>query len=159
MPANSSPYKEHNYCTVTFFKLFLGGRSYEHPDQAGAWLDDMREWPAVRAPDIVFYILNTKACDVQDAKSYRVAGVLYLQSGWVGKLLVHSIDSELSYVKREVSPSQALRVTPRTAWVCAKIGKILTAGCTCMAGQGKVCSHTGAILWKIDTAVCQGLTT
>ncbi|XP_037505136.1 uncharacterized protein LOC119381318 [Rhipicephalus sanguineus] len=38
-------------------------------------------------------------------------------------------------------------------------GEVITAGCTCMAGEGKVCSHVGAILWKIDMAVCQGLTT
>lgn len=121
----------------------------------------MREWPAVRAPDIVFYLLNSKACDLQAVKCYKsLESYNYVQSGWVGKLFVHSIDSELSYVKGEVSPSQAVSGTPRTAWVCAKrSGEVLTAGCTCMAGQGKVCSHAGAIMWKIDMAVCQGLTT
>ncbi|XP_070381607.1 uncharacterized protein [Dermacentor albipictus] len=137
------------------------GRSYDHPDLVKRWLDDMREWPAVRAPDIIFYLLNSKACDLQAVKSYRsLESYNYFQSGWVGKLFVHCIDLELSYVKGEVSPSQALSGTPRTAWVCAKkSGEVITAGCTCMAGRGKVCSHVGAILWKIDMAVCQGLTT
>ncbi|XP_070395468.1 uncharacterized protein [Dermacentor albipictus] len=137
------------------------GRSYGHPDLVKRWLDDMREWPPVRAPDIIFYLLNSKACDLQAVKSYRsLESYNYFQSGWVGKLFVHCIDLELSYVKGEVSPSQALSGTPRTAWVCAKkSGEVITAGCTCMAGRGKVCSHVGAILWKIDMAVCQGLTT
>ncbi|KAH7945383.1 hypothetical protein HPB49_010296 [Dermacentor silvarum] len=138
-----------------------GGRSYDHPDMVKRWLDDMREWPAVRAPDIIFYLLNSKACDLQAVKNYRsLESYNYLQSGWVGKLLVHRIDQELSYVRGEVSPSQAVSGTPRTAWICAKMcGEVMTAGCTCMAGKGKVCSHVGAILWKIDMAVCQGLTT
>ncbi|KAH9378315.1 hypothetical protein HPB48_000526 [Haemaphysalis longicornis] len=37
-------------------------------------------------------------------------------------------------------------------------GRVLRGGCTCMAGEARVCSHVGAILWKVDCAVTLGLT-
>ncbi|KAH7964696.1 hypothetical protein HPB49_000718 [Dermacentor silvarum] len=81
-----------------------GGRSYDHSDMVKRWLDYMREWPAVRAPDIIFYLLNSKACDLQAVKNYRsLESYNYLRSGWVGKLLVHGIDQELSYIRGKVS--------------------------------------------------------
>lgn len=44
-------------------------------------------------------------------------------------------------------------------WVCANnTGEVLTACCRCMAGQAKVCSHIGAVLWKVDLAIARGIT-
>lgn len=40
--------------------FFPDGRSHDHPNMVNEWLDDMREW-AVRAPDIIFYLLNSEA--------------------------------------------------------------------------------------------------
>ena len=37
-------------------------------------------------------------------------------------------------------------------------GTVLTGDCSCMAGQGKSCSHVGAMLWKIEFAVRNGMT-
>ncbi|KAM7313415.1 uncharacterized protein ISCGN_003280 [Ixodes scapularis] len=135
-------------------------RTYPHPDNITSWSEDMRLWPSVTSPDVIYYLVNTKACDLQDVKAYRnLESYNYLQSGWVGKLSVHQIDAELCYVKGQVTPSQSVNQTTHTAWACARdSGEVLTAGCTCMAGQARVCSHVGAILWKVDLAVTRGLT-
>ncbi|XP_070377408.1 uncharacterized protein [Dermacentor albipictus] len=135
--------------------------TYSHPNGVTAWCEDIREWPNVNAADIIFYLVNSKACDFQQIKNFRaLESYNYVQSGWVGKVFTHKISSDLCYVKGTVSPSQSLNATPRTAWACVKqCGEVVTAGCTCMAGLGKACSHVGAILWKIEMAVAKGYTT
>ncbi|XP_064461730.1 uncharacterized protein LOC135371681 [Ornithodoros turicata] len=136
------------------------GRYYPHPDDLDSWSDDMKWWPGVTSGDIVYYLLSSKACDLKDVKAYKsLESYNYLQCGWVGKLLVHKVDNEIVFVKGEVTPSQAVHNRPHSVWICAKYsGTVLTAGCTCMAGKARVCSHVGAVLWKIDLAVCNGLT-
>lgn len=58
-----------------------------------------------------------------------------------------------------MKPSQAVNNPAKNVWVCAKnTGEVITAGCTCMAGQARVCSHVGAVLWKVDLAVARGMT-
>ncbi|CAM4659064.1 unnamed protein product [Leuciscus chuanchicus] len=45
------------------------------------------------------------------------------------------------------------------AWVLVtKTGDVETAGCTCIAGPGRSCSHAAAVLWKVENAVRQGKT-
>lgn len=120
----------------------------------------MKLWPSVTSGDIVCYLLQSKACDLQEAKAYKsLESYNYLQCGWVEKLMVHRINSDTVYVKGEVRPSQSVNNKPHRAWACAKYnGMVVTAGCTCMAGEARVCSHVGAILWKVDLAVSKGLT-
>ena len=133
---------------------------YPHPDDITSWFEDMRLWPAVQSPDIIYYLVNTKACDLQEVKAYRsLESYNYLQSGKVGKLEVHQINAELCFVKGTVARSQSVNQPTHAAWACARYsGEVVTGGCTCMAGQAKVCSHVGAILWKVDMAVTKGLT-
>ncbi|XP_064464949.1 uncharacterized protein LOC135376376 [Ornithodoros turicata] len=133
---------------------------YTHSDHITSWSDDIKLWPNVTSGDIVYYLINSKVCDLQEVKAYKsLESYRYLQSGWVGKLLAHKIDEDTAYVKGEVRPSQAVKNKPQRAWSRARYsGVVLTGGCTCMAGQAKVCSHVGALLWKIDLAVCKGLT-
>ncbi|XP_064488342.1 uncharacterized protein LOC135400439 [Ornithodoros turicata] len=136
------------------------GQYYAHPDDISAWTDDLRLWPNTTSGDIVYYLVNSKACDLQDVKAYKsLESYNYLQCGWVGKLLAHKINNDAVYVQGDVRPSQAVNNKPHKAWICARYsGEVVTAGCTCMAGRARVCSHVGAVLWKIDLAVCRGLT-
>lgn len=133
---------------------------HPHPDSITAWKDDVRLWPGIRQPDIIYYLLSTKACDLRDVKAFKsLESYNYLQSGWVGALSVHQVNDEVTYVKGQVRPSQAVNSTTNNVWVCAKnSGEVVTAGCSCMAGQAKVCSHVGAVLWKVDLAVARGMT-
>ncbi|KAG0420968.1 hypothetical protein HPB47_003122 [Ixodes persulcatus] len=100
------------------------------------------KWPEIRSPQIVYYLLKTKACDLEEVKAYKsLDSYNYVQSGWVGALLVHEVDP------------------PNDAWICAKKdGEVITGECTCMAGKARVCSHVGAVLWKVDCAASAGLT-
>ncbi|KAK8768920.1 hypothetical protein V5799_014615, partial [Amblyomma americanum] len=44
--------------------------TYTHPDDIKDWSEDMRDWPEIRGPDIVFYLVQTKACDILEAHSF-----------------------------------------------------------------------------------------
>lgn len=134
-------------------------RVYQHPNTVTSWCDDLKKWPQLQTPHIIYYLLEKKACDLREVKAFRsMQSYTYLQSGWVGTVLLHKIDKNLVLLKCEVQASQSLK-TMHNAWVCCESnGGIRTSGCSCMAGRGKVCSHVGALLWKIDLAVSSGLT-
>ncbi|CAN7984124.1 unnamed protein product, partial [Ixodes hexagonus] len=134
-------------------------RQYLHPSAINTWDEDMKKWPGIRGPDIIYYLLHSNACDLEAVKAYKSLGSFnYLQSGWVGTVLTHRIDTDLTLLKAKVQASQSCGKL-HNAWVCARLsGEVVTAGCSCMAGQDKVCSHVGAILWKVDMAVAGGLT-
>lgn len=140
--------------------FFAENLVYAHPDHIKEWTEDMRDWPEIKGPDIVYYLVHSKACDLQEVRCYKsLQSYNYLQSGWVGKVLLHKVNEEIVLLKADVTPSQAINSKPHRVWVSAKKqGEVLHAGCTCMAGQARVCSHVGAVLWKIDCAVSRGLT-
>ncbi|KAH7967030.1 hypothetical protein HPB49_021529 [Dermacentor silvarum] len=53
-----------------------------------------------------------------------------------------------------VNHSQRLRGAPLKAWILADVdGSIVTVHCTYMAGAGETCSHVGATLFAVETAV------
>ncbi|KAL3837633.1 hypothetical protein ACJMK2_022979 [Sinanodonta woodiana] len=57
----------------------------------------------------------------------------------------------LNYLVRH---SQRINDTPLKPWIIAqKAGIVEAAHCDCMAGLGKACSHIGALLFYIETAV------
>ncbi|KAH9371630.1 hypothetical protein HPB48_017856 [Haemaphysalis longicornis] len=131
-----------------------------HPDNIREWSDDMRDWPDMRGPDTTYYLLRTKACDLKDVACYKsLPSFNYLQSGWVGKVMVHKVRDGIVILNTEVGPPQGVNKPNHHAWVSAEMcGRVLRAGCTCMAGEARACSHVGAILWKVDCAVTLGLT-
>ncbi|XP_049518797.1 uncharacterized protein LOC119440264 [Dermacentor silvarum] len=141
-------------------KGFAENFVYAHPDDIKEWTEDMLDWLEIRGPDIVYYLVHSKACDLQEVRCYKsLQSYNYLQSGWVGKVLLHMVNEDIGLLKADVTPSQAINSKPLRVWVSAKKqGEVLSAGCTCMAGQARVCSHVGAVLWKIDCAVSRGLT-
>lgn len=110
-------------------------------------------------PHIIHYLLTNKACDLREVNSFRsMQSYTYLKSGWVARVLLHELDERRVLLKCQVQASQSLK-THHDAWVCCqRSGEVENSGCTCMAGRGKVCSHVGALLWKVDMAVSQGLT-
>ncbi|XP_077509383.1 uncharacterized protein LOC144120641 [Amblyomma americanum] len=134
--------------------------TYTHPDDIKDWSEDMRDWPEIRGPYIVFYLVQTKVCDLLEVRAYKsLESYNYLQSGRVGKVLAHRVSDDIVMLKSEVTPSQAVSSRPHQVWLSAKsTGEVLRAGCSCMAGQARVCSHVGAVLWKVDCAVSRGFT-
>ncbi|XP_077564043.1 uncharacterized protein LOC144179516 isoform X3 [Haemaphysalis longicornis] len=84
-PSHSPPNQQHTREVLVTETLV-----YTHPDDICDWSDDTRDWPDVRGPDITYYLLHTKACDLKDVACYKsLPSFNYLQSGWVGKVMVH----------------------------------------------------------------------
>ena len=51
-------------------------------------------------------------------------------------------------------PSQSISKTPLQPWIItARDGNILYDHCTCMAGSGEVCTHVGAVLFFVSSAI------
>lgn len=147
--------------TRSFFFLD-DGEVIQNPmnDKDSVWKDDLKIWPKTEAPQITAYLLENKACDFRQMEAFRsLQSYNYLQSGWVGQVLVNEVNDDVCFLKGKVTPSQSLNNDCHTAWVCSELkGKVVTAGCSCMAGKGRACSHVGAVLWKVDLANRLGLT-
>ncbi|KAG0430387.1 hypothetical protein HPB47_022740 [Ixodes persulcatus] len=102
-------------------------RLYPHPSCITTWEDNLKKWPEIRSPQIVYYLLKTKACDLEEVKAYKsLDSYNYVRSGWVGALLVHEIDPCTLLLKGTVQSSQSVN-RPNDAWICAKKdGEVIT---------------------------------
>ena len=69
----------------------------------------------------------------------------YLHSNKVSIVMSYKHD-RFMYLKVNVELSQCLNNTWHNA---TEDGEVKTAGCTCVAGPGRSCSHSAAILWKV----------
>ncbi|XP_049511551.1 uncharacterized protein LOC125939978 [Dermacentor silvarum] len=106
--------------------------------------------------DIINYlVLSTSYVTLNEMKAYKsLEAHNYFTSGWVRNVAAKRLSSGLIIVLGEVSHSQILREPPLKSWFLAKAdGSVITAHCTCMAGAGEACSHVGAILFPVETAV------
>ena len=80
-------------------------------------------------------------------------------SGWMRTVYHYqNIGSNFMILKAEVMPSQRLNENPDLPWYAINLrGKsVETAHCTCMAGLGKLCSHIGELLFKLEAVVRAG---
>ena len=85
----------------------------------------------------------------------------YVQSGHVKTVKSYqpAAANGVAILKAEVVPSMRLNSKSHEPWVVAALdGVVQCAHCTCMAGLGEVCSHVGAILFKVEMGVRLGLT-
>ncbi|XP_033729776.1 uncharacterized protein LOC117318968 [Pecten maximus] len=86
----------------------------------------------------------------------------YVVSGHVQVVISNPIADDCPFValKAKVTPSQRARDKPHEPWVYLQksSGTVYCAHCTCMAGLGEVCSHVGALLFKIEIGVKIGVT-
>ncbi|XP_064479743.1 uncharacterized protein LOC135393146 [Ornithodoros turicata] len=120
----------------------------------------MKLWPPLQEHHITYYLLKSKASDLEDVQALKsLDSYNYLISGKVGRLLVYQTDSDTCFLKGTVSPSQADEYRTYQAWVCVTSDcRVLWGSCTSKVGLTRVCSHVGAILWKIEFANRKGLT-
>ena len=128
------------------------GKYLPHPRCITKWEDEMKKWPCITYEDIFNYFVLSLGVDGYSMRNYKsTEAYQYLHSGKVGRVLVHETDSEFVFLKADVKPSQS-GANVHSAWVLTTAnGTIETAGCSCIAGQGKSCSHAAAILWKVST--------
>lgn len=93
-----------------FCFLTVGDRVLPHPLSLAAneWKDDMKLWPSLQENHITYYLLKTKACDLEDVQAIKsLDSYNYVISGKVGQLLVCQADKGTCFIKGKVSPSQA----------------------------------------------------
>ncbi|KAG0422006.1 hypothetical protein HPB47_002150 [Ixodes persulcatus] len=73
---------------------------------------------------------------------------------WPG---IRQADIEITYVKGKVKPSQSVNSRANSVWVCAKnSGEVLTAQCSCMAGQARPLFEPGAHEATGSSGACPG---
>uniref|UniRef100_A0A1X7U845 SWIM-type domain-containing protein n=2 Tax=Amphimedon queenslandica TaxID=400682 RepID=A0A1X7U845_AMPQE len=125
------------------------------------FVNNMRKWPAIEFGHIFCYYIDGSGLYTrkQLLQWKSLDGYNYFQSGHVRDILIWEIDSTCSILKAKVNPSQSPPEKAHICWVAAKItGDIIFCHCTCMAGLGEGCSHSAAILFKIESAVKNGYT-
>lgn len=117
-------------------------------------------WPSIQHEQIEEYLLHRPASDGKPTDA-RVSmdATNFLLSGWIGTVSSININKEQHILlKCDIRRLQTVALS-HSVWVCCeKDGYVETAGCTCIAGLAKVCSHVGALLYKILHASKQNLT-
>lgn len=121
-----------------------------HPSKVTSWADNMSIWPSITTSKIFSYFIDSMAVDGNAINNLKSSEAFqYLHSDKVGCALLHDMGS-LIYLKADVQPSQSVNNSAHNAWVLVtKTGDVETAGCTCIAGPGRSCSHAAAVLWKV----------
>ena len=145
--------KEYNN-VLSFFKI-------EDPLKIELWNDDMKLWPFVNLGHVFHYILQKKAFESDYVGQYKVKKAFsYFKSGFVSQVVsAPGADKGTVILKGNVLPSQKVASAPHVVWaLLQQSGEILTAYCSCTAGLSRCCNHVIAILYKVEFAVSEGLT-
>ena len=141
---------------IIFFFLFFA----ECPTHDCKWIkNDSKVWPRLTYEDMVDYLILSRAYDSKAMKAFRAMyGYNYVQNGWMGDIYF-SGSGELNYLKATVSPSQpGIGRSDYNVWVAITMDcTVLTAHCTCPAGNGRSCSHISALLYAISLAWSSGV--
>jgi len=136
---------EHGSTTLTG-----DGVTIPHPNSVQNWEDNMTTWPRITYSNICSYFMHSMAIDGKAMDNLKASEAYqYLHSNKVGCVMSYKHDHFI-YLKANVEPSQCLNNAWHNAWVLViEAGDVKTAGCTCVAGPGRSCSHSAAILWKV----------
>lgn len=70
--------------------------------KAADWKDDMKLWPPLQGHQITYYLLKSKACDLEDVQALKsLNSYNYVISGKGGQLLVHQAEKDV-FIKGSV---------------------------------------------------------
>lgn len=117
------------------------------------WEDDMKKWPRITYGEIFRYFIQSVAVDGEAMNNLKSSEAYqYLHSNKIGPVFVKEVGNDMVYLKADVEPSQSCTTPHHRAWILVSIssGEIQTAGCSCIAGPGRSCSHAAAVLWKVS---------
>ena len=108
-------------------------------------------------PDIVVYLLHTTSfVTLEEVKNYKsLQSYKYFTSGWVLEVeWKEYCEDSIVLVRGRVRHSFAASKPPVQPWILlGSNSTVIVAHCTCMAGLAETCSHVGAVLHWIQTAV------
>ncbi len=105
------------------------------------------------------YFVAAPACDNQPNMNFRsiLEGMNYLNSGWVGVVEQCNNDDGAVSLRGSVRFSQTIRSNHSVeVTVSRNESKITTVKCNCIAGEGKCCSHSAGLAFKINEACKKG---
>ena len=108
--------------------------------------------------DIYNYFVNAPACDDLPNQNFRSIseGMNYLNSGWVGRIM-HRNDGGCVFLKAQVRFSQSIANYHQVeVTVDRGQNKITSVKCDCIASEGKCCSHSAGVAFKINEALKKG---
>ncbi|XP_077506935.1 uncharacterized protein LOC144116122 [Amblyomma americanum] len=102
---------------------------------------------------INYLVLSTSYVSHEQMRAYKsLEAHNHFTSGRLKS--VTAIECHRMVIFSQVIHSQRLREAPLKVWVLVEPdGAIVKAHCTCMAGAGEACSHIGATLFTVETAV------
>ena len=112
---------------------------YQVPSDA--WKSNPTRWLDLEFPDIYVYLIETP--DI-----------------FIREFMKNKTGSNFMILRADIMPSQRLNENPHLPRVAINLRGTLveTAHCTCMAGLGELCSHIGALLFKLEAAIRAGFT-
>ena len=118
------------------------------------WKPEVTSWPLMDMGKIFSFILKHKEFETDYIGKYKTEKAFsYFDSKFVGPIL-SCIQDDRSILKTEVTPSQKVNDSPRSVWLCVKKdGEIVTAWCSCTAGNSQTCNHVIAACYKIEYAI------
>ncbi len=77
-----------------------------------------------------------------------------LSSGWVGQILHRQKDDNHIILKGSVRYSKSIHCRHYLELIFRmEYGLVVEVSCDCMANRGRCCSHTAALLYKVEEAV------
>lgn len=128
------------------------------PLTADGFDDDVKNWPATNIGHVFSYFLESKAFETEYIGQYKLRKAYsFFGSGFVEKVYIKKANN-MFYARSSVTPSQRIREKQHQLWILFNSdGSIVTAFCTCTAGQSKFCNHIAAVLYKIEFANQRGL--
>ncbi|KAH9371048.1 hypothetical protein HPB48_011434 [Haemaphysalis longicornis] len=109
---------------------------------------DRTGFPDVTQVDVVTYLVfSANFVTLEHMKAYKALESHYFTSDWAKHVLAKQLHYDKVVLLGEVIHSQRLQDQPLHVWIlCKKSRVVLTAHCTCMAGEGEACFHVGARL-------------
>ena len=103
------------------------------------------------------YLLHTTSfVTLEEVKNYKsLQSYKYFTSGWVLEVEWKKYSEEgIVLMIGRVRHSYAANKTPLRPWVLVRCnGTVIVGHCTCMAGLAETCSHVGAVLHWLETAI------
>ena len=103
-----------------------------------------------------FFAVMTSFVTLDEVKNYKsLQSYKYFTSGWILEVEWKKYKEEgIVLIMGKVRHSYAANKTPLRPWVLVRCnGTVLVGHCTCMAGLAKTCSHVGAVLHWVETAI------
>ncbi|XP_049511190.1 uncharacterized protein LOC125939793 [Dermacentor silvarum] len=108
-------------------------------------------WPPIDYAAICKYFLERPCHDGGTAKAFRALDAYqYVKSGKVNDIKTATPRQGLRVLKGYVSPSQRNGPVYECWILVTEDGEIKDARCSCMAGLGRVCSHSAAVCFAVD---------